>query len=195
LDEAVHSKKTQPGTTIRMHLSKALVVGGIELAPAGSPATMKVISTRPAQAPDTDGAVQIDLDPLPLPGRGSLPVAVTKSFITIEQTAGQQSTRGLTDIVEDILLPVAAIAQSFRKGRELALPPGTIIRARTAASIDASHASAVVIATPAPFQLNTDVPHAGFTPIPLYTVPTPQPRAPATPKPTPSAAGTSPASR
>ena len=193
LDDAVNSKKTQAGAVIRMHLQKALVVGGVQLAPAGAPATLRVISTRPALAPDTDGAVQIDLDPLALQGSSKLPVSVTKSYITVEQTAGQQSTRGVADVVEDILLPVAAIAQSFRKGRELALPPGTIIRARTGASIDVTHPSAIVIATPAPFKLNTDVPHAGFTPIPLYTVPTPQPRG--SPKPAPTTAGTSPAPR
>lgn len=210
LDDTVNSKKTQAGTMARIHLSKALVVGGVELAPAGAPGSLRVVSTRAAQAPDTDGAVQIDLQPLALPGgRGTLPISVTKAFITIEQTSGQQSTRGVMDTVEQILLPVAAIAQSFRKGRELVLPPGTIIRARTDASIDASHPATVVIATPAPFKLNTDVPHSGFTPIPLYTVPTPQPRTPAAPKPSatatpaatsspstsPTAAGTAPPSR
>lgn len=199
LDDPVNSKKSQPGSTVRLHLQKALVVGGIELAPAGTPGSMRVVSTRPALAPDTDGAVQIDLEPLQLPNRGKLPLAVTKSYITVEQTAGAQSTRGVADIVEDILLPVAAIAQSFRKGRELVLPPGTIIRARTAASIDVSHPTAVVISTPEPFHLSTDIPHAGFTPIPLYTVPTPQPRptsaASATPKPSPSVAGSTPTPR
>jgi hypothetical protein len=182
----VNSKKTQPGNTVRLHLAKPLVVGGIELAPAGTPGTMKVISTRPAVAPDGDGAVEIALDPLMLPGRGPLPVALTKSFVTVERTSGQQSTSGIMDTVETILLPAAVIYQATRKGHEVVLPPGTLMRARTEASIDASHAPAVVIATPPPFQLNTDVPHAGFTPIPLYTVPTPLPRAKRAPSPTPT---------
>jgi hypothetical protein len=186
LDDPVNSKKTQPGSTVRLHLAKALNVGGVELAPAGTPGTIKVISTRPAVAPDGDGAVEIILDPLMLPGRGPLPVAVTKSFVTVERTAGQQSTGGIMDTVETILLPAAVIYQATRKGHEVVLPVGTLVHARTEASIDASHAPTVVIATPPPFQLNTDVPHAGFTPIPLYTVPTPLPRAKPSPTPTPA---------
>jgi hypothetical protein len=186
----VSSKKTPAGTVVHMHLAKPLVVGGVTLANAGTPATMKVIATRAASAPDVDGAVQVDIQPLELPGHGPLPLTLTRSYITVDQTGGQQATRGVTDVVEDILIPGAFIAQAFRKGRELVLPVGTTVRTRSGASIDVSHAPAVVIATPAPFQLNTDVPHAGFTPIPLFTQPTPPPRPTAAPKPTPAASGT-----
>jgi hypothetical protein len=185
LDDPVDSKKTSPGTVIRIHLAKALVVGGTQIAPAGTVGTLKVVSTRHAVAPDVDGAVQISLDPLVLPDHGTLPVTATKSYITIEQTAGQASTNALEDAAKDIFIPGHAIYKNFRKGRELSLPAGSILRARTAASIDATHPGAIVIATPPPFDLSTDVPHAAFTPIPLYVLPTPFPRS--SPSPSPAA--------
>ena len=192
LDETVSSKSSQAGSTVRVHLTKALVVGGVELAPAGSPGTIKIVSTRHAQAPDVDGAVQMLLEPLPLPGRGTLPVSLTRGFLQSDRTAGQQSTQGVMDTVEDILLPAAVLYQAFRKGHEMVLSPGTKILARVDASIDTSRAPVVVIATPAPLPLQTDVPHSRFTPIPLFTVPTPMPRG--TPKPSPSPTATAPGS-
>jgi len=184
LDDTVSSKTSQPGSTVRVHLSKALVVGSVELAPAGSPGTIKIVSTRKALAPDVDGAVQLLLEPLQLPGHGPLPVSLTRSYLTSEHTAGQDSTEGMMDTVEDILLPAAVLYQALRKGHEMVLRPGFKISARVDASIDTSRAPVVVIATPPPMQLQQDVPHSRFTPIPLYTVPTPPPRS--TPKPTPT---------
>jgi hypothetical protein len=191
LDDPVDSKKTKPGTVVRLRLVKALVVGGIELAPAGAPETMKVVSTQPALAPDVDGSVKILLDPLALPGRGLLPVSAAHEYITIDLTAGQNTTNALEDTAKDIFIPGHFIYRQFRKGRELMLPTGSVLRARTAASVDASGAPNVVIATPPPFHLNTDVPHAAFTTPPLYTIPTPPPKATQTP--TPAATPTAPA--
>jgi hypothetical protein len=183
LDDRVDSKKTQPGTAVRFHLAKALDVGGVQLAPAGATGTLKVVATRPAVAPDVDGAVQIDLDPLAIPGHGSLPLTATKSYITVEQTAGQQSTNSLEDAAKDILIPGHSLYRNLRKGRELSLPPGSILRARTGATISIGAGNTVVIATPPPFVLSTDMPYAAFTPIPLYTLPTPPPHAAQTPAP------------
>lgn len=164
------------------------MVGGVDLAPAGAPASLKVISTQAALAPDIDGSVKILLDPLALPGRGSLPVSAAHEYITVELTAGQANTNTLEDTAKDIFIPGHFIYRQFRKGRELTLPVGSILRARTAASIDASAAPTIVISTPPPFHLSTDVPHAAFTPIPLYSVPTPQPRPTSTPRPPPTPA-------
>jgi hypothetical protein len=186
LDDRVDSKKTQPGTIVHFHLAKALDVGGVQLAPAGATGTLKVIATRPAVAPDVDGAVQIDLDALPITGHGSLPLTATKSYITVEQTAGQQSTNSLEDAAKDILIPGHSIYRNLRKGRELSLPPGSVLRARTAATISIGAGNTVVIATPPPFVLSTDMPYAAFTPIPLYTLPTPPPHGTPAPKTTPT---------
>ncbi|MBV9646464.1 MAG: hypothetical protein JO043_03280 [Candidatus Eremiobacteraeota bacterium] len=179
LDEPVDSHKTAAGTVVHMHLKDALRVGGVEVAQAGLRGTLRVVMTRPALSGDQDGAVELQVDPLPLPGRGTLPLYLTRSFVTVEMTAGQQSTRDLLDSAEDVLIPGHVIYHALRKGHELTLARGTTLRARTGASIDASRAPTVVIATPAPVQLNTDVPHSDFTPIPLYTLPTPPPRQPA----------------
>jgi hypothetical protein len=187
LDDPVDSKKTKGGTLIRLHLAKRLVVGGLELASAGAPASLKVVSTQPALAPDIDGSVKIVLDPLLLPGRGSLPVSAAHEYITVELTAGQASTNSLEDAAKDIFIPGHVLYRQFRKGRELTLPVGSILRARTAASVDASAAPNIVISTPPPFRLSTDVPHAAFTAIPLYTIPTPLARhSPPPPSPTPT---------
>lgn len=188
LDDSIDSKKTKSGTPIRLHLAKALVVGGIELAPSGAPASLKVISTQPALAPDIDGSVKILLDPLALPGRGSLPVSAAHEYITIELTAGQATTNALEDTAKDIFIPGHVIYRQFRKGRELTLPVGSVLRARVAASVDASAPPTIVISTPPPFRLSTDVPHAAFTPIPLYAIPTPQARPSSTPRPSPTPA-------
>jgi hypothetical protein len=204
LDQRVDSKGTQPGSSIPIHLAKPLVVGGIELAAAGTKGTLKVVSTNPALAPDVDGSIRIEIDPLTLPGRGSLPVTPLHEFVNIDRTAGHDSTGTLADEAVEVFVPLYSIAKVFRKGRELTLPRGSIVRARTDASIDASSVQHVIIATPAPYQLETDVPHAVFTPIPLYTAspsmlnpprhsrakPTPTPEATATPTVAPSPAPT-----
>jgi hypothetical protein len=184
LDDMVDSKKTKAGTVVRLHLAQALVVGGTELAPAHAPAAMKVIGTQPALAPDIDGSVKILLDPLALGERGVLPVSAAHEYLTVELTAGQASTNALEDSAKDIFIPGHFIYRQFRKGHELTLPVGTILRARTAASVDASTPSKIVISTPPPFALSTDVPHTEFTPIPFYTVPTPRPKTTPSPAPT-----------
>jgi len=203
LDQRVDSKGTQPGSSIPIHLAKPLVVGAVEIAPAGATGTLKVVSTHPALAPDVDGSIRIEIDPLTLPGRGTLPVTPVHEFVNIDRTAGQESTGGLADSAVEVFVPIYAIAKVFRKGRELTLPRGSILRARTDASIDASSPQNVIIATPAPYKLETDVPHAVFTPIPLFTAspsmlnthprhsratpgPTPTPTATATVAPSPA---------
>jgi len=194
LDERIDSKRTQPGSAVAVHLSKALVVGGIQLAPAGAPETLKVVSTSPALAPDIDGSIRISLDPLTLPGHGTLPVSPAHEYISIDRTAGQQTTGAIGDTAVEVFVPIYSIAKEFRKGRELTLPRGSVLRAHTDASIDASSPANIVIATPPPFQLNADEPHSVFTPIPLYTASEPlarpsHPRHPVpTPSPTPTAA-------
>ncbi len=136
-----------------------------------------------------------------------LPVSPAHEYISIDRTAGQESTGGLADTAVEVFVPIYGIAKQFRKGRELVLPVGSVLRARTNASIDATSVQHIVIATPEPFQLETDVPHSPYTPIPLFTAApsmlnpprrsrsTPMPTATPTPTPLPtgSAAAASPA--
>ncbi len=193
LDDKVNSGTIVPGTTVHMHLYKALVVNGVTLAQAGAPATFSVITARKAHSGDEDGAVQIHLDPLALPGRNmSLPVRAYHEYLTVEHTTGQLSTLGATDTIADIFIPGHIIYHALRSGRQMVLPVGSILRAETDVTIDASQPNHIVFATPPPFTSHFDVPHADLTAPPFYTpaparphpLPKGKPTLPPTPVPT-----------
>jgi hypothetical protein len=170
LDDKINSGSTAPGTVIHMHLRSALVVGGVVLAPANAPATLTVVTTAKAQTGDVDGAIQIHLDPLALPGRTQLlPVRAFHEYLTIEMTSGQLATRDTTDTIADVFVPYHSIYHALRKGRQMVLPAGSVLRAETDATIDASHPNALVISTPPPFVSTFDPPHADLTAAPFYT--------------------------
>ena len=170
VDDAVSSGSTPPGTTIHMHLRSALVVNGVTVAPAGTPASFAVVSTRKAQSGDVDGAIQIFVNPLPLPQRPfTLPLRAIHEYLTRELSGGQLATRATTDIVSDVFIPYVQVYQVLRKGHQMVMPVGTILRAETAATIDASNAANVVLSTPPPFVSNYDAPHSDLTPAPFYT--------------------------
>jgi len=180
IDDKIDSGSTKPGTTIHMHLRSALLVNGVTLAPAGAPATLEVITTRKAATGDEDGAVQVHLDPFPLPGREQmLPIRLFHEYLTMERTAGQLATRDTTDTIADIFVPFHMIYHALRPGQQFILPPGAVLRAETGATIDASNPRAVVLSTPPPFTSTYDPPHSDITAQPLYTP------APMRPKPLP----------
>jgi hypothetical protein len=170
LDDKINSGSTAPGTVIHMHLRSALVVGGVVLAPAEAPATLTVVTTAKAQTGDVDGAIQIHLDPLALPGRTQLlPIRAFHEYLTIEMTSGQLATRDTTDTIADVFVPYHSLYHALRKGRQMVLPVGSVLRAETDATIDASHPNALVISTPPPFVSTFDPPHADLTAAPFYT--------------------------
>ena len=183
LDEAIDSRSTPAGALVKVHLEKSLEVGGIVLAVAGAPGTLKVVAARRASAPDRDGALEIYLEPFPLAGHGVLPLRAVAEFLTVEVSAGQASTNDLTDLAKDVAIPGHAIYRAVRKGRDLTLPAGSIVRARTGATIDATNPAAIAVVIPPPFVTNTDPIHSDFTPIPLFTF---APVPPKRPKPSPS---------
>ena len=199
LDDKIDSGATRPASVIHMHLKDALIVAGTVVAPAGTPATLAVITTQGAHSGDIDGAVQIHLDPLALPGGAPpLPIRAYHEYLNVELTSGQQSTRATTDTVADIFIPYHAIYHAFRRGRQLVLPVGSVLRAQTAATIDASDPSHLVLSTPPPFVSNYDTPHAELTVPPLFTpaptrpkpLPRGKPTLPPTPRPTPEPTAT-----
>ena len=195
-DDKVDSGSTKPGTTVHLHLKEPLVVNGVTLAPAGTPETLAVITTRKAHSGDEDGAIQVHLDPLQLPGRGALPVRAYHEYLTIERTAGEYSTRDVTDTIADVFIPGHILYRAFRSGRQFVLTPGAILRAETDVTIDARDPRHVVFATPPPFVSTFDTPHADLTPAPFYTpaperphpLPKGKPTLPPTPAPTPTPA-------
>lgn len=179
------SNKSKAGQTIKMHLRTPLVVNNVVLAPADSPATLKVVGVHRAAAGDNDGSLQIVIGALELAKFGDLPIRASHEYLTIEHTGGQLSTRGTTDTITDIFVPGAVLYNALRKGRDFVLPPGAILRAQTAATIDATDPKSISIVVPRPMVLNHDSPHADFTPSPIYTpVPAPPKRSKGTPKPT-----------
>jgi hypothetical protein len=197
LDDGVNSGTTEPGTTIHMHLKSPLVVNGVTVAPAGTPATFAVITTLKANTGDEDGAIEIHLDPLKLPGRDMvLPVRALHEYLTRELTAGQEATRSTTDTIGDILIPYHVLYHALRPGHQMVLPAGSILRAETAATIDVSDGHTIVLSTPPPFASTYDVPHADLTAPPFYTpaplrprpLPHGKPTLPPKPSPSPSTA-------
>ena len=202
LDDKVNSGTTAPGTVVHMHLRAPIVLGGRTVALAGTPATFTVITTSKAQTGDVDGAVQIHLDPLTLPARNVvLPIRAFHEYLTIEMSAGQLATRATTDEIADVFVPYHSLYHAFRKGHQMVLPVGSVLRAETDATLDATSPKTLVISTPPPFVSTFDAPHADLTAAPFYTPapmrprplprgkPTLPPRSPS-PSPSPAAAGT-----
>ncbi|HTV72901.1 MAG TPA: hypothetical protein VME66_04255 [Candidatus Acidoferrales bacterium] len=195
LDDRISSRLSLPNSTVRYHLKDALVVGGVTIAAAGSPGTLTV--AHKAIAPDQDGTVQIALSPLQT-AFGLLPVRPVHDYLAVSHTAGQLDTRATTDQAVDIFLPPYVLYQVLRRGQDLVVPEGSVLRILTAATISAANPKAIEIMTPAPFILSTDPIHSDFTPIPLATVPpvfhrqpTPRPEmATAAPTPAPTASPT-----
>jgi hypothetical protein len=199
--DSVNSGSTPPGTIVHMKLQAPLIVGGVTLAPAGAPATFTVVTTAKAQTGDVDGAIQIHVDPFTLPGRDEvLPIRAYHEYLTVDHTTGQLTTRAAADQTADVFVPYYIFYQAFRKGRQMVLPVGSVLRAETAATVDARNPRAIVIATPPPFTSSFDPPHADLTAAPFYTPapgpphplpkgkPTLPPRLPS-PSPSPEASG------
>ena len=186
LDDGFSSNRSHPGDVVRMHLRDPLVVNGVTLAPAGAPGTLTIVSTHHAGSGDEDGSVAINIQPLSLPGRGVLPIRALHEYLTIEHTAGQLATRDTTDTVTDIFIPGAMLFNALRKGHEYVLGPGAVLRALTAATVDATDPNDVAIVRPAPLMMIQDTPHSDYTPVPFYTPIPMAPKRKPSPKPTQS---------
>jgi hypothetical protein len=192
LDDKVNSGTTAPGTIVHMHLRDPLVLQGTTIALKGTPATFTVVNVSKAESGDVNGAIQIHLDPLTLAGGQTLPLRAFHEYLTMEMTGGQIATRSTTDTIEDVFIPYAPLYQLLRKGHQMVLPVGSVLRAETDATLDATHPKAIVISTPPPFVSNFDPPHADLTAAPFYTPapmrphPLPHGRPTLPPKPSPS---------
>lgn len=177
------SSRSKAGTVVRAHLRDPIVLNGVTIAPAGTPVDLQVTESSAAQAGNVDGFVDVYFNALPLAGGKLLPLTTPSAHIDPHATAGQQSTRAITDTVGDIFIPGHVLYHMLRKGADVTLRPGTVIRARTAAGVSLAHGGTVAISTPAPFVKSLDTPVPAFVPAPVYTPPGFQPP---TPKPSPS---------
>ncbi|MBC5816604.1 MAG: hypothetical protein GIW97_08695 [Candidatus Eremiobacteraeota bacterium] len=171
LDDRLSSKVNRTGDTVRAHLKDALELNGTLIAPAGAPMLIKIADVHGAKSGDEDGTLDIYFQPLTLANGASLPLHTPTSHLSIHMSAGQASTAGITDTLKDIFIPYHYLYRAIRKGAELELGAGTLLRARTGATIDASRAGVVSIIAPPPVSTSIDTPHADYKPMPLATVP------------------------
>jgi hypothetical protein len=184
LDGTINSQSAKPGSTVRAHLRTALTLGGRTIAPAGTPVVLRINQVQPAEMANQDASVDIYFEPLLLPDGKQLPLITPTGHIDPHLSVGQANTRGVTDTVGDIFIPYHYMYHILRKGLSVDMRPGTVIRARTGATLR-MEGGVLAIATPAPFIMAPDTPHPAFSPAPIYTPP--GFRLP-TPKPSPSAA-------
>lgn len=186
LDDTL-SSRLKAGSVVRAHLRDPIVLRGKTIAAAGAPVEIEVSQVTPAQMGNQDGSVEIYFRSLTLANGTSIPLTTPTAHIDPHVSVGQYNTRAVTDTVGDIFIPGHYIYHMLRKGHDVVLGPGTILRARTGASI-ALTKGAIVVATPPPLITVSDTPHPGFVPAPVYTPPGFQLP---TPKPSPSVHPTS----
>jgi hypothetical protein len=179
------SSRAGAGTIVRAHLRDPIVLAGKTIAPAGSPVEIEISQATRAHMGNEDGSVDIYFKALRLAGGQVLPLTTPTAHIDPHVSVGQYNTRAVTDTIGDIFIPGHYLYHMLRKGHDVTLAPGTVLRARTGAALSLAN-GAVVLATPAPFVTAGDTPHPAFSPEPLYTppgfvLPTPKPSPSTTP--------------
>lgn len=88
LDEPLDARTASAGSLVKTHLEKPLELGGVTLAPAGAPGTLKIVAVRKPVAPDRDGSLELYLEPLALAGSGNLPLRSERDIFPSELKAG-----------------------------------------------------------------------------------------------------------
>lgn len=182
LDGTITSRG-RSGTSVKAHLRDPIVLDGTTVAPAGTPVEISVVDVRRALMGNVDGWVEVSLKPLRLSDGQTLPLHLPRSHIDRYVSVGQASTQETTDTLGDIFVPYHVLYHALRKGSDIALGPGTVLRAHTSATVAVDKRKAVVLTTPPPLSGSTDAPYAGFSPAPVFT---PRGFVPPTPKPTQS---------
>ncbi|MDQ6931294.1 MAG: hypothetical protein M3126_11595 [Candidatus Eremiobacteraeota bacterium] len=187
LDDRLSSKTNRTGDVVRTHLRDALVLNGVTVAAAGAPMFIKISNVRGARSPDQDGSVDIFFEPFSLSNHQVLPLHAPTSHLSVRVSAGAVTTAGITDTVKDIFIPYHYLYRMFRKGADLQLDPGTLLRARTAATLAAVKTGGVTVVAAPPISTSIDPVHADYKPLPFSTIaPSKQPAATVAPKLTPS---------
>jgi hypothetical protein len=191
LDDPISSNGSHSGQMIRAHLKEALVLDGRSIAPEGTPVQIRIINAVAASNPDIYGYVDIYFEPLQLPNGQMVPLEPPTSHLTVNVSAGHESTVGVEDTIGDIFIPGHILYHVFRKGRNLVMQPGAEIHARTQATIALTRKGAVAVTTPAPVVVEDQSPVSTFRAVPFATPrptdePLPHGRTTLPPKPTPS---------
>ena len=195
LDDSISSSASRKGDTVRAHLKDPLAIDGKTIAAAGTPVQIRVLDAEPAQMGDVYGFVDIYFLPVRLPDGREIPLRAPTAHLTVNLTAGHQSTVGIEDTVEDVIIPYHFLYHAFRKGRNFQLGAGSEIRARTEATISVAPNGTVAIKTPAPVIAgDSETPATSFSAMPFATPapafqshrPTPKPSPSRSPVPSPS---------
>lgn len=192
LDDPISSKGSKAGEMVHAHLRSDIVVAGRVVAPAGTVAQIRIVDSSSADIGDVYGFVDIFFEPLVLPDGRTLPLRAPLARLTPNVSYGHASTVGTEDTVGDIFVPYYPIYQILRKGKNFVLGPGSVIPAKTEATLAAQPNGTIAIVTPHPLAVGTAPPNATFPVEPLATPfgPGEMPhsrRTPPSPSPAPSA--------
>lgn len=171
LDDAVGSGSSMRGEIKRAHLKDALIVASKVLAPAGSPVNIDIIGAQGARAGDVYGYVDIAIEALHLSDGSRLPLRAPTSHLTVDVTAGHAATVGVEDTVGDIFIPGHMIYRALRRGRNVTLASGSLLRVRTVGTVSINARGEIAVATPAPISMPQTAPVADFKPLPFATAP------------------------
>jgi hypothetical protein len=191
LDDTLSSATGQANQIVRVHLKDPLVLRGVTVAPAGTPAAIKITDVHAAQSGDEYGYIDIYFLPMTLPNGQLVPLRAPVSHLNVHVSAGHESTVDMEDMAEDIIFPAAILLQVFRKGRNFTLQTGSLIRARAEATISVTDRGAIAVQTPPPLRMPADPPATDFSKMPLAKPwGSPPPHGHATPEPTPAPTAT-----
>jgi hypothetical protein len=168
LDGTISSATSNINEVVQAHLKDALILNGTTIIAAGTPARIRIIGVKRAENPDIYGFVDIYFYPLALPSGETIPLRAPASHLSVNDSAGHESTVGVEDTVGDIFTPTLLL-HVFRKGRNFTLEPGAMVHARTQATVTLGSDGAVAIVTPAPVVLDAQTPHSTFNAVPLST--------------------------
>jgi hypothetical protein len=169
IDEPISSKGSKTGALIGARLKDPLIVGGRVLAPAGTPAKIRIVDVSPADIGDVYGFVDIFFEPLQLPDGRAVPLRAPIARLQPRDSAGHESTVELEDTIEDQVIPYHFLYHVFRKGKNFVLATGSQIPARTEATITALPNGTLAIQTPAPIRLELQAPKSTFPSQPFAT--------------------------
>lgn len=167
LDDPLSSGSSHKNDLIHVHLQRALVINGVTVANAGAPAMIRVLGVHPAQAGDVYGTIDIAFEPLTIVDGRQLPLRAPVGHLTVNVSAGHESTVEAEEMATDIFLPAALLYQVFRKGRNVTLGKGAVVRAHAQAAVTVGKDGAIAINVPAPIMLPADQPAADFTVLPM----------------------------
>jgi len=154
---------------VRVHLKYAIVVAGRTIAPAGTPAEIRIVDSSAADITDTYGFVDIYFEPLKLSDGRMLPLRTPIGRLSPAVSSGHESTVSAEDTAGDIFVPYYPLWQIFRKGKNFVLGAGSVLPAKTEATITAQPNGPVGIVTPEPLNQSTESPNATFPVMPMAT--------------------------